>query len=229
MGYEYNTVSDVYISAKLNSALREPLYTLCYNLSSMLGDDGGKINPTNIKQITKGLNITFPGVVLLGEVTPSSPTEVDQYIEEVYYINEVSNRAYELYVKYTNNDSSVTLVDNFDTTINSPMLMLSSNSEPTHRSAISALYLDCMVLYHEMLEATPENGLETVTLQDLFRIDNNIRWLTQELERKLYKNYELIEVLRELQLTLMFVRSVSSLFTTTYINKVFNSSQDEVL
>ena len=89
MGYVYNSVSEGYISKTLDKSLKEYLYVPCYNLSTILGDNNGKINLTTVKQIISGMSITSPGIVLLGELNDIlEHQEDDSILPPESYINE---------------------------------------------------------------------------------------------------------------------------------------------
>lgn len=225
MGYEYETVSDRFISNKLHESVISHLYNPCYNLSSVLGDLDGKLNPTTTKQVISSVTIVAPGIVLSGYTDASEDIE-DEFLGKDTYINEVTTSAYNLYSKFVSNDPSVVILGSSNTHVTSPLINLSLNQAPLVKTAICSLYVDTMALYLELLNSDSTKNIP-ITKQDLQRMDGNIRWITANLEDTEYRSYDLIEVIRELQRNLMFIRSINQIFTTTYSNKLSGMSNIE--
>lgn len=218
MSFEYETVSDDYISRTLHEGLSSVLYAHCYNLSTILGDTNGKLNPTTVQQLVNSISIVSPGIVLSGYTDSTGEVE-DSLLGNETYVNEVTSSAHALFAKLQEGDPSVVITGSSSVRVASPLIRLSHNISPLITTAIIALYLDTFSLYTELLKCTPTTNIP-ITRQDLYKMDGNLRWISANLENMEYRIYDLIEVIRQLQRTLMGIRNLNQVFTTTYVSKI---------
>lgn len=211
--YDYTRVSDKFISSALDVSVSSYLSDPCYNLSAILGDTNSLIPPNAVNQLLKSLTIISPGIVLMGEDVNKS--NIDNIIPSEEFMGDICEYAFEIYNLFLIGDTTV--VSSTSVSDYSPLLKLSTSLSPNIRNAISSIYLESLSLYKEVLSVTSIDRMKSVTLKDLGRIDNNIRWTSDIIENlTLTKHYELLSVLRDLQRTVSYVGSITSIFSTTY-------------
>jgi hypothetical protein len=199
----YATPSEDYISTNVNSkALNYILDTLC-NISSILGDTNGKMTRTTATEVVKALDISATGALL-------SSTEVitdfsSPHLPEEMYVPEVS---YDSYLTYTyaksgDLDYVLTIVDNWE--ISSPLLVLTREPHVPAYVAIRGLYLETFTVYKQAVE------LKTLDTIQTDRLITNCKVVASYVAKQGKVNYDLLEVLKNLRVSLMYLRHYSYL------------------
>jgi len=209
--YGYDRVSESYIQESIDKALYDKLYDPCYNLSCILADIDGRISTGMLTQVLTGLDIVAPGVVVLGE---TGEEVEDPVLPEHPYGFETSQAAYPTYLKLreSSDELVIYLSENSGLNPSSYLLSLSSDQAPTLRSAINTLYIEALAVYRALLALRAEELL-TITKADLLRVVNNARWISTRLESQVLVPYDLLEVIRDLQITIFYISNISGIFS----------------
>ncbi|MMZ43500.1 hypothetical protein D1872_50520 [compost metagenome] len=208
--YDYSRASDEYIKTTLDSDFYDSLYTPCFNLSCILCDVNGKMSTGMVTQVLTGLEIVSPGVLVLGETGEDIE---DSILSDNPYAVETSQSAYEIYTLLKSSSEDVVIYLDSSSNLNpeSHLLTLSETQTPTLRSALNTLYIEALALYRNLLKVTSDSLLKTPK-EDLVRIANNARWISNRLEAQSIVPYDLVEVVRDLQITVFYVSSLEGLF-----------------
>ncbi len=211
----YPTVSDEMLREYLNRDIIDDVYDAMFNFSAILGDKNGWLTKPTAILATKGLVIDARGRV---EVNPVFDTN-DLYsdvIKDEPFDPEVSYQAYQTYLKIKESDEKIVLPIYTDDTklVTSPLLKYSDGSSKTDAIMARALYVELYHVYLELLHFI-EPSQFLVTRSDLQRMDANIRWLCSRVEGLTTTHYDLVEVLRDLQINLTFIRNLDKLFEQT--------------
>jgi dipeptidyl aminopeptidase/acylaminoacyl peptidase len=199
----YATPSEDYISANLNSkALNYLLDTMC-NISSVLGDTDGKVTITTATELTKSLDISANGLVLSNsEVIQDAPSS---YLIEEYYAPEVAYDSYLTYLYMRSGDPNYVLSIIDSREITSPLLRLTREQHAPAYLTIRSLYLEAFSIYKGAVE------LKTVDSSQADKVITNCKVLASYLASKDKVNYDLLEVLKTLKLSLMFLKHYAHL------------------
>jgi hypothetical protein len=212
MPAQYPRASDEFIRSSVDKTLFDKIYLPCYNLSCVISDLDGRISTGLLSQVLSGLEIVSPGVLVLGENVEDDTGDAI-LIEEEYAVT-TSRRAFDVYTRLKVSDQDlVVAVNDADVGINSLLLSLSLDMPPIMKNAINALFIECLALYKELLGVTQEIPL-TISLEDLQRISRNTRWITFRLESFDRVPYDLVEVIRDIQLVVFYVSSITEIFDT---------------
>lgn len=219
--FDYERASEAFIEQTINKELYDRIYVPCFNLSCILSDVDGRISTGLLTQVLTGLEIVSPGVLVLGEVGE----EVPDMLADGSYAAETSQAAYNTYLalKSSSEDLVVYLDEYSDVHPNSFLLSLAENQSPPIRNALNTLYIECLALYRELLTVSLTNLL-TITQQDILRVLSNIRWVSSKLEKLELIPYDLLEVVRDVQVTLFYVLSLDEIFNTVRTELMKNLS-----
>jgi len=194
----YANPSEDYISANMNSkALNYLLDTMC-NISAVLGDTDGKVTITTATDITKSLDIAGTGAVLSNtEVMQDAPSS---YLIEEYYTPEVAYESYLTYIGMRSGDPYYVLGITDSREVTSPLLTLTREPHVPAYLTIRSLYLEAFSLYKNAIE------LKTLDSSHADKVITNCRVLASFLATKDKVNYDLLEVLKTLKMSLMFLK-----------------------
>lgn len=219
-----------FIKATLDPSLDGDIQTACMNLSYILGDINGKIPQSTANGVVAALNITSTGAI-------STPDIISSALNPFHYRSsalptesltaQVAPKTVETYNRIKSNDLTLVVVTTLNAT--SPILDQWGSLPPNLKSSLSIVYLECLSLYLELLSCTKGTGLSTLTKGDITRTDFTMRWITGNLSDPSYDAYDLMQDLRGVQRTLMYVRYLDYLFAKTYSSQVTDySSYKEV-
>lgn len=209
-----------FIDKVVDKRLDINLVISCYNISSILSDSNGKINKSTQRFILNTLQITAPGVPLIdtsNQVTTGSGWNNSLALEQ--FIVEVSSACFNLYNGISNNDDRFVVSLTQDSTnlnLSSPLLIKSTYLDTSTKTAVCVLFMELYSLYLELLSLTPDTTFKQINRNDLIRLDNNIRWLSNQLEAPIIPPYDLIKIIRDAQKTVLYLRSLPRLFVETY-------------
>lgn len=207
----YPRVSKKFIESTLASQLYDYLLDPCYNLSAILGDIDGYI-PSNVAKQVSSLPVVSPGIIMNGDYTPVSspvlPTEV--------FSKEISGYAYDIYLMCSS--MNLTIISPGSLEDYSPLIKLSTDMLPSIKDALYAIYLECFALYTELVHLN--NRMELITRNDISRVCSNISWVSASIEETQNPPYYLISVLRDLERTLLYVKTITPIFSKTYYKAV---------
>lgn len=204
----YARISQKFLESTINKNVYDSVIDSCYNLSAILADIDGYI-PSNVAKQLSTISMVSPGILIVSG--GSSTVNVGVLPEERFY-SEVSGYAYSVYLSCTTMDLSI--VNPGSAKDYSKLISLSTDLSPEIRDAIYCVYLESFALYLELVNLT--SVMELISRSDITRMCNNIEWISTTLELVDSPNYELIEVLRDLERTLLYVASLSHIFSKTY-------------
>lgn len=219
-----------FIVSKLSPMLSPDIFTACYNISSLIGDMDGKINKTTAEAVLRGLQITSVGSIsidLTDQITSSTKWSDALPLED--FLGEMSARGTELYYLLKGNDDQyvVFLTDStYRLPITSPLILRSAKLSVPLKNAVGAIYLELYALYLELLDLLPLGKIRGMNRTDLLVINNNILWLSNQLEDMDSPPMDLIRGLRNAQRTVLYIKSMSNLFIDTYSNLVLSTGDD---
>lgn len=216
----YTSSSLGYIKNYLDPSLQDMLLTACFNLSAILGDDGGKITKSTMQRLTDTTLVVAPGRLVLNDGMSLDSNDRYYITSEVLSLD-LSVRGFVVYGQFKDKDSGVLAdLNSFNSEERSPLLSLTSGYPPSLRSVINVLFCELFGLYQELIFSSPTRGLNTITRSELDRVITNMRWLSSKMEYLPKVDYDLIEVIRDIQKVVMYVRSQTSLFELSYKAKM---------
>ncbi|WIT25825.1 hypothetical protein [Bacillus phage SPO1L1] len=215
----FRSVSEEYITKYLDTNMVDSLFTVCYNISSIIGDCNGRLPRDIARRAIRNLEIVAPGVVMVGDMGEiNAPQNPDIPIPQDMYVAEVTNHGYQLYTKIKKDDYTVVLGADETTRVEyfSPIVYYSEDVPPEIRYALIALYLDTFALYRELMASTYNSTLDSILYGDLERMITNLSWASRRVEKLNPVPYELVVSIRSLMDTLVHVKNVKRLFSVTY-------------
>jgi hypothetical protein len=197
--------------------ISEDMDTAIHNLSEILGDYQGYLTNSTIAHIVLNLKISPPGLLIQGELI--SNYGVGNLHSKEYpmtgYSTSVPHSVYPIYSSMMSGGTTyrVTGLQLRDIIV-SPLLRMSQGVDLAIDLAIKFLYLNLYSFYLQMLALTQQGQPISYTTVEIQDIITNIRWIAFQLEcsSNPIGLYPLIELLRELDRTVSFIKSQSSSF-----------------
>jgi phage baseplate assembly protein W len=211
----YPTVSDEFIKEYLNRDIIDDVYDAVFNISAILGDKDAWLTKPTANLAVRGLVIDPTGTIQI-DVSPEIGDTYGGILPDEPYTPIVSYPAYLTYLKIVDNDSGMVLPVYTDESqlMSSPLLKYSADISQPEAIASRAIYVELYHVYLELMNyVQPSQFL--VSRDDLTRIDANIRWLCSRIEGLTSSYYDLVEVLRDVQVNLAYLRNLDKLFEQT--------------
>jgi len=211
----YPTVSDEFIKEYLNRDIIDDVYDSVFNISAILGDKDGWLTKPTANLAVRGLVIDATGTIQVSVDEEVGDSYGDVIIDEPFD-PVISYQAYLTYLRIAESDAGLVLPIYTDTSkeINSPLLRYTENVSKTEALVARALYVELYHIYLELLNYV-EPSQFLVTRDDLKRIDSNIRWLCSRVGGLTSSYYDLVEVLRDMQVSLSYIQNLDRLFEQT--------------
>lgn len=200
-------VDETYLK-KAHMNVQEGLYDTLYNMSFLVEDSAGLITDKNAKYLTKNLAVTSDRSVSLMDVTTTD--KYSSVLGNESLTPKLTDSAYHMYATLKLKDSvRVKAKSYFDIdNLLSTTLSTSSDLSPASQAYVSYSYLELYSLYISLIEYNA-GEVFSYTTEDLNLIINNIRKIILNVcaTEKTGSAYDLINVLKHIQRTILFVRA----------------------